>query len=107
MKPHLIAHKVRGEPAFDIAHIVVAANGEEMWICSTSGHRAYPYWDMPISELLNDDVPEMPEAAPEHYSATSFNDKIDMKGDGIGFLKMLGIKIDKPEKPAEPKMRRI
>ena len=59
---------------------------------------------MPISELLNDDVPEMPEAAPEHYSATSFNDKIDMKGDGIGFLKMLGIKIEKPE---QPKMRRI
>lgn len=101
---HLIAHKVRGEPAFDVAHTIVAANGETMWICSTSGHRAYPYWNAPITELLNDDIPEMPETAAEHYSTKSFNDKIDMRGDGVGFLKMLGITVEKPE---QPKLRRI
>jgi hypothetical protein len=105
MKPHLIAHKVRGEPAFDIAHQITAASGEEMWICSTSGHRAYPYWNAPITDLLADDVPEMPETAVEHYAAKSFNDKIDLKGDGVGFLKMLGIPV--PEKPEQPKLRRI
>jgi hypothetical protein len=104
---HLIAHKVRGEPAFDIAHELTAANGEEMWICSTSGHRAYPYWNVPLRDLLIDDIPEMPETATEHYTATSMNDKIDLKGDGVAFLKMLGIQVEKQVDLNEPKMRRI
>lgn len=64
---YLIAHKVRGEPAFDIAErlecsvchadqadvdFVVSAKAEcheceslgYWWIIPTSGHRAYPYW---------------------------------------------------------------
>lgn len=39
---YLIAHKVRGEPAFDIAERCEIA-GEEAWIIPTSGHRAYPF----------------------------------------------------------------
>lgn len=39
---YLIAHKVRGEPAFDIAHRLQIGD-EEGWIIPTSGHRAYPY----------------------------------------------------------------
>src|SRR5262245_8278432 len=38
---YLIAHKVRGEPAFDIAARVQIGD-EEGWIIPTSGHRAYP-----------------------------------------------------------------
>lgn len=43
MTPYLILHKVRGEPAFDIA-IPIQIGDEEGWIIPTSGHRAYPYW---------------------------------------------------------------
>lgn len=39
---YLIAHKVRGEPAFDIAERI-QIGAEEGWIIPTSGHRAYPY----------------------------------------------------------------
>ncbi len=69
--PFLIAHKVRGEPAFDIAirfrcPICEAAiqgldkgtaswgcnecdgDGGWWWIIPTSGHRAYPYWNRPL-----------------------------------------------------------
>lgn len=47
---YLIAHKVRGEPAFDIAAQVQI--GEELgWIIPTSGHRAYPYGWQPLSAL--------------------------------------------------------
>lgn len=72
--PYLIAHKVRGEPAFDIATQMRCPNCQGVggpnvldfetgkdpgyegydciecdgqgywWIIPTSGHRAYPYW---------------------------------------------------------------
>ena len=44
---YLILHKVRGEPAFDIA-INIGGEEDEMWIIPTSGHRAYPlrYWSL-------------------------------------------------------------
>ncbi len=38
---YLILHKVRGEPAFDIAQRLQIGD-EEGWIIPTSGHRAYP-----------------------------------------------------------------
>jgi len=38
---YLILHKVRGEPAFDIAQ-KIEVEDEEWWIIPTSGHRAYP-----------------------------------------------------------------
>lgn len=61
-EPYLILHKVRGEPAFDIAELLCGGNGDEpcqpncglwdgeiceckaadWWIIPTSGHRAYP-----------------------------------------------------------------
>lgn len=65
-EPYLVAHLVRGEPAFDIAIKIQCAvcqgdaieqredgptivcdecEGEgHWWIIPTSGHRAYPYW---------------------------------------------------------------
>src|SRR6267142_721857 len=69
---YLIAHKVSGEPAFDIATRMVCPMcdhgtmsvetdcGWEVWPCGecdntgfwwiipTSGHRAYPWWSHPI-----------------------------------------------------------
>ena len=47
---YLIAHKVRGEAAFDVAH-KLQIGSEEGWIIPTSGHRAYPYWQEPLSNL--------------------------------------------------------
>ncbi len=76
-EPFLIAHKVRGEPAFDVAERLccpicepimqgldygTASNtckeceGEGFWwIISTSGHRAKPYWSHPIRLLQFED----------------------------------------------------
>jgi hypothetical protein len=57
----LIAHKVRNEPAFDVAikmpcPICEAQGCHEcddnghFWIIPTSGHRAYPWWSEKLSE---------------------------------------------------------
>lgn len=99
----LIAHKVRGEPAFDVAvqqtcpecadgakdidgYLVdcTECNGEgHWWICSTSGHRARPYWHIELrnengriwfsNEWVSVDwpTPTMPEGWPDHYTATA------------------------------------
>src|SRR5678816_1922295 len=40
----LILHKVRGEPAFDIATLIGEDSDVPIWIIPTSGHRAYPLW---------------------------------------------------------------
>ena len=61
---YLILHKVRGEPAFDIAIKVEPffytdlkgnseekIQGEPMWIIPTSGHRAYPSWWKSLEQL--------------------------------------------------------
>lgn len=82
--PYLIAHVVRGLPAFDIAEQVVCPEclGLECeecgngfwWIISTSGHRAYPYWCCAVEELdfLNGKHPDeylgvAPSDWPDHY----------------------------------------
>jgi hypothetical protein len=75
MTLYLIAHKVRGQPAFDVAermecphcrtyeyveHMAVAesnmgchaCDGQGFWwIIPTSGHRAYPYWSISFSDM--------------------------------------------------------
>lgn len=50
-EPYLILHKVRGEPAFDIAERVGEDSDGEIWIIPTSGHRAYPYEAMKLGEM--------------------------------------------------------
>lgn len=82
---YLIAHKVRGEPAFDIA-TREEVEGEEHWIIPTSGHRAYPYWwiefdelrfetqgtaDTYISQPVNRVVPEIPLDLRDHYTISA------------------------------------
>lgn len=53
MVPHLILHKVRGEPAFDVGHEIEAADGQQIWIVSTSGHRAYPIMVWNLEDLAD------------------------------------------------------
>ena len=88
----LIAHKVRGEPAFDVAiqmecpHCchgdIPTAGCHECdslgfwWIIPTSGHRAYPWWHQALDGLGQGSdigfwpdpiIDEMPEGLPDHY----------------------------------------
>jgi hypothetical protein len=66
-EPFLILHRVRGEPAFDIAVKLEIAD-EEAWIIPTSGHRAYPVWDMPLDPLIVAlEPPNVPDNWPDHY----------------------------------------
>jgi hypothetical protein len=60
---YLIAHKVRGEPAFDIAVKMEMADGC-WWIIPTSGHRAFPYWHCGFVPL---ETGPMPADLPDHY----------------------------------------
>ena len=71
-EPYLIAHKVRGEPAFDIA-IKMDMDGEDWWIIPTSGHRAYPYWEQPLSEIVQNDMMDCPcpDPWPDHYEVSA------------------------------------
>jgi hypothetical protein len=51
-EPYLIAHVVRGQPAFDIAERIQIGD-EEGWIIPTSGHRAYPLWAEPLMASMS------------------------------------------------------
>lgn len=72
---YLIAHRVRGAPAFDIAIILdqIDEDNEVMWIIPTSGHRAYPYWWYQLDRVFNvmfliDKPPtSIPTDLPDHY----------------------------------------
>jgi hypothetical protein len=89
---YLILHKVRGEPAFDIAEKMQIA-GEEGWIIPTSGHRAYPYQKWHLEDLIDvsTDEPicsnhnlaeiEIPTDWPDHYQIA----EKPAKKDGISF----------------------
>jgi hypothetical protein len=63
---YIIAHKVAGRRAFDIAE-PMDINGERWWIIPTSGHRAYPYWTHEFS--IEPFVGDCPEDLPDHYPA--------------------------------------
>jgi hypothetical protein len=69
---YLILHKVRGEPAFDIAQRMdVDGDDEPWWIIPTSGHRAYPikYWVFEALPTANWEAPNHVWADwPDHYS---------------------------------------
>ncbi len=113
----LIAHKVRGEPAFDIAErmpcpycsvkvrdciapeVVYTAthvNGcpecdgdGHWWIVSTSGHRAYPYnWALHDFEILLPPCEGMPPSLPDHYPTRQAKPE---KSSGKSLLAALGL----------------
>lgn len=72
-EPYLIAHLVRGEPAFDIAIRMDGPDedGDEWWIIPTSGHRAYPFWSQELTNgfSIEDILAEwpVPPDLPDHY----------------------------------------
>ena len=70
---YLILHKVRGEPAFDIAQKITIGS-EEGWIIPTSGHRAFPVAHYNLQQFIDsgqiDDLEPMPDDLPDHYSTT-------------------------------------
>lgn len=68
-EPYLIAHLVRGEPAFDIAIRMDGPDedGDEWWIIPTSGHRAYPYNTAKLSEDSLLILESCPAGWPDHY----------------------------------------
>ncbi len=95
----LIAHKVRGEPAFDIAERIQIGD-EEGWIIPTSGHRAHPYWSQHLNQLgaVKDNVPDlpldmvvppMPSYWPDHYPTAA--EPRNSPTAGHGLLARLGL----------------
>lgn len=92
-EPFLIAHLVRGEPAFDIATKIVCPECRNVsydneddycaecdatgfwWIIPTSGHRAYPFYTIPLKQCvdmhyMDGDVSRpmiAPTGWPDHY----------------------------------------
>lgn len=96
---YLIAHKVHGEPAFDIACKLDCPECEGLgpeyktiapciecdslgfwWIIPTSGHRAYTYYDIRLDEIefegnghycLSEELTKMPPSLPDHYLPTA------------------------------------
>src|SRR5205823_4324890 len=97
--PFLILHKVRGEPAFDIAiKLDRDIDDEPIWIIPTSGHRAYPYWQHELAimtwpEIMNDPtlLPplEPPPNWPDHYEVSAAPGK--GKWTGRQLLEKLGL----------------
>lgn len=92
---YLVAHKVRGEPAFDVATRVPCpiCSGEPendpdesggcvecdstgyWWIVPTSGHRAYPFHAEPLKKDLDRYAEAMPFGLPDHYPTSASPDK--------------------------------
>jgi len=101
-QPFLVLHKVRGAPAFDIAEKIGEDSQGDIWIIPTSGHRAYPYWELQLDHLyfggelpVTTNLAEMPEDHLDHYSCNAPTEtaKIARKGlfDGQSLLARLGL----------------
>jgi len=89
-EPYLILHKVRGEPAFDIA-IKLQIGDEEGWIIPTSGHRAYPWFEQPLSEIVQNDIMEitsLPSDWPDHYATKAIDDRPKFTLESLGLTKV-------------------
>lgn len=82
-EPYLIAHLVRGQPAFDIAIQLdfegTPSDPGPWWIIPTSGHRAYPTDYIKLRHLCDGagdiaieclEMPD-PETARDHYAIST------------------------------------
>jgi hypothetical protein len=115
---YLIAHKVRGEPAFDIAqhmtcpacegtddHCVSCDGAGHWWIIPTSGHRAWPYYSTRLDDVLIEcagqyesvtySIDEMPSDLRDHYTTVAEA--------ALDLTKALGL----TAKPSPPVVRRM
>jgi hypothetical protein len=111
---YLIAHKVRGEAAFDVASKMTCPECDNeayftmgcvecdqlgyWWIIPTSGHRAYPYWansldnavDWEMLRINGNPIVDMPEYnLPDHYP-TSTPTKGPTLAERLGLTKVVG-----------------
>jgi hypothetical protein len=65
----LVAHKVRGQIAYDVAQRILLSGGEELWLIPTSGHRAYPLrWQRLDESLALECSADELAGVPDHYS---------------------------------------
>lgn len=71
---YLVLHKVRGQPAFDVAERCEEPVG---WIIPTSGHGVHPIASWKLDGLLKADLGQVMDVAPEtlasvpdHYQIT-------------------------------------
>lgn len=101
---YLILHKVRGEPAFDIAQRVQIGD-EEGWIIPTSGHRAYPFltWELgkledelsPLQKLIDLFHEKLQTkqwlGLPDHFTANTPRDPTPLTARVTGLLSVLGL----------------
>lgn len=116
-KPYLIAHLVRGQPAFDIAERTPCpeCNGSGLfgcdecdgegywWIIPTSGHRARPYESWILFDVANITMPVSPPSPwPDHYPLNKAKEPKGSPAKPNDLLASLGL-----IKPKEPIKRRI
>lgn len=116
---YLIAHKVRGEPAFDIAqhltcpkcnatddHCTACDGVGHWWVIPTSGHRAYPYWNQRLDSIefegngnycLTSELAAVPPDLRDHYAVE--------QEIAINLMHALGL--NKPPTPTAPIVRRF
>lgn len=110
----LIAHRVRGEPTFDIAICCTEEDGwgtysdpAPWWLMPTTGWRVYPYWSIEVSHLIGGPndwtidklVPPMPLGTPDIFEVNSqFDPTTPMEDriDAAGLLLALGLLKPKP-----------
>lgn len=112
--PFLICHKVRGQPAFDVAIQMDCPHCQEWqdanchecdslgywWIVSTSGHRAYPYWHSALlPTMLYGPTGEMPPTLRDHYETRA--------APNVSLVDALGLRKPKADAPTTPIARRF
>lgn len=110
-EPFLILHRVRGQPAFDIAHQMPCPltpphhdcaecnDTGYWWILSTCGYRAYPYWYSELHESILDELYDkmpvfMPENAPDCFACNDRPQREEsyaVKAKAAGLLQSLGL----------------
>lgn len=126
---YLIAHIVRGEPAFDIAVQmecpICAGKGHfedwkglgpredgecdglgYWWIIPSFGHRAKPYWYVRLRSLASEEswagFPEPPDDWPDLFQSSIDNAPVHDLASGRSLIEALGL-----VKPKEPFRRRV
>lgn len=78
MTSFLIVHKVDGKPSFDIAKQLNQGTPSDPgpWWILVDGHRAYPYFTIPLEDLqvrgtpFFEAMPDMPEGIRDFYVMT-------------------------------------